>query len=239
MVAQRVEQRGNAAPADERHHQVDAVGRVEFGEELVPDPWFARSVCEQRRVEQRDEGLGNRLGPSVRSPAQDSSEDRPGFNWRFGADIGAGDGSVDLLNQCSCKRDPYRNTLGIVHAGERPLDDPTEMKGQSVGFFCRPHVIGDRVPLAAQVSELFSDCVRDENFVQTARATVHGRLRPRGSTATHGVVVAGHSEIQMTQRYMHLSPAALDAAIQLLDGRGHAGGRGNILATATASAGEA
>ena len=30
----------------------------------------------------------------------------------------------------------------------------------------------------------------------------------------------------MTQRYMHLSPAALDAAIRLLDGRG------NIVATA-------
>jgi hypothetical protein len=31
----------------------------------------------------------------------------------------------------------------------------------------------------------------------------------------------------MTQRNMHLSPAALDSAIQLLDGRG------NIVATAT------
>jgi site-specific recombinase XerD len=37
--------------------------------------------------------------------------------------------------------------------------------------------------------------------------------------------LAGHSELGVTQRYMHLSPAALDAAIQLLDGRG------NILAT--------
>ena len=37
--------------------------------------------------------------------------------------------------------------------------------------------------------------------------------------------LAGHSELGVTQRYMHLSPAALDAAIQLLDGRG------NIVAT--------
>ncbi len=36
----------------------------------------------------------------------------------------------------------------------------------------------------------------------------------------------GHTELAMTQRYMHLSPAALDAAIRLLDGRG------NIMATA-------
>jgi site-specific recombinase XerD len=33
--------------------------------------------------------------------------------------------------------------------------------------------------------------------------------------------LAGHSELSMTQRYMHLSPAALDAAIQLLDLRGN------------------
>jgi hypothetical protein len=37
----------------------------------------------------------------------------------------------------------------------------------------------------------------------------------------------------MTRRYMHLSPAALDAAIHLLDGRG------NILATAATEEGKA
>ena len=42
--------------------------------------------------------------------------------------------------------------------------------------------------------------------------------------------LAGHSELGVTQRYMHLSPAALDAAIQLLDGRG------NMLATRAAGA---
>jgi integrase len=39
-------------------------------------------------------------------------------------------------------------------------------------------------------------------------------------------------------RYMHLSPAALDAAIQRLDGRGHSGWPRSIVATAMASAGE-
>jgi hypothetical protein len=29
--------------------------------------------------------------------------------------------------------------------------------------------------------------------------------------------LAGHRELGMTQRYMHLSPAALDSAIRLLD----------------------
>jgi hypothetical protein len=30
--------------------------------------------------------------------------------------------------------------------------------------------------------------------------------------------LAGHRELGMTQRYMHLSPAALDSAIRLLEG---------------------
>ncbi len=29
--------------------------------------------------------------------------------------------------------------------------------------------------------------------------------------------LAGHADLTMTQRYMHLSPAALDAAIRLLE----------------------
>jgi integrase-like protein len=50
--------------------------------------------------------------------------------------------------------------------------------------------------------------------------------------------LAGHSELEMTQRYMHLSPAALDAAIQLLDGRGHSGDRGSMVATRATKVGE-
>ena len=49
----------------------------------------------------------------------------------------------------------------------------------------------------------------------------------KGAPARAIQELAGHSELSMTQRYMHLSPAALDAAIQLLDGRG------NMVATAT------
>lgn len=51
----------------------------------------------------------------------------------------------------------------------------------------------------------------------------------RGVPARAIQELAGHSELGVTQRYMHLSPAALDAAIQLLDGRG------NMLATAAGS----
>lgn len=45
----------------------------------------------------------------------------------------------------------------------------------------------------------------------------------RGAPSRAVQELAGHSEIAMTQRYMHLSPAALDAAIALLDRRGNSG----------------
>ena len=39
----------------------------------------------------------------------------------------------------------------------------------------------------------------------------------RGAPARAIQELAGHRELGMTQRYMHLSPAALDSAIRLLD----------------------
>jgi site-specific recombinase XerC len=44
--------------------------------------------------------------------------------------------------------------------------------------------------------------------------------------------LAGHQDLMTTQRYMHLSPAALDAAIRLLDGPRPAEGRGDIVEAA-------
>jgi hypothetical protein len=51
-------------------------------------------------------------------------------------------------------------------------------------------------------------------------------LTMRGAPARAIQELAGHQDLGTTQRYMHLSPAALDAAIRLLDG---AQGRGGIV----------
>jgi integrase len=53
--------------------------------------------------------------------------------------------------------------------------------------------------------------------VHILRHTFCSHLAMRGAPARAIQELAGHSELGMTQRYMHLSPAALDAAIQLLD----------------------
>jgi integrase len=59
--------------------------------------------------------------------------------------------------------------------------------------------------------------------VHLLRHTFCSHLAMRGAPSRAVQELAGHSELSMTQRYMHLSPAALDAAIALLDRRGNSG----------------
>jgi integrase len=67
--------------------------------------------------------------------------------------------------------------------------------------------------------------------VHRLRHTFCSHLAMRGAPARAIQELAGHQDLSTTQRYMHLSPATLDAAIQLLDTPGFIGGRGNIVAT--------
>ena len=53
----------------------------------------------------------------------------------------------------------------------------------------------------------------------------------RGAPARAIQELAGHADLTMTQRYMHLSPAALDAAINLLDRPSGDQSCGDMLAT--------
>ena len=53
----------------------------------------------------------------------------------------------------------------------------------------------------------------------------------RGAPARAIQELAGHQDLATTQRYMHLSPAALDSAIRLLDGCGMLPSFGDMLET--------
>jgi integrase len=53
--------------------------------------------------------------------------------------------------------------------------------------------------------------------VHILRHTFCSHLAMRGAPARAIQELAGHQDLTTTQRYMHLSPAALDAAIRLLD----------------------
>jgi integrase len=63
------------------------------------------------------------------------------------------------------------------------------------------------------------------------RHTFCSHLAMRGAPARAIQELAGHRDLSTTQRYMHLSPAALDSAIRLLDTPGLPGNHGDILET--------
>jgi hypothetical protein len=56
-----------------------------------------------------------------------------------------------------------------------------------------------------------------QDGVHILRHTFCADLAMRGAPPRAIQELAGHRELGMTQRYMHLSPAALDSAIRLLD----------------------
>ncbi len=94
-------------------------------------------------------------------------------------------------------------------------------------------VVGDHVRRAARRARLAHE------GVHVLRHTFCSHLAMRGAPARAIQELAGHQELGTTQRYMHLSPAALDAAIRLLDSPGIPSTRGDILETAVSQGGNA
>jgi integrase len=71
-------------------------------------------------------------------------------------------------------------------------------------------IVQNRMILAAKRAKV-------RRGVHILRHTFCSILAMRGAPAKAIQELAGHADLTMTQRYMHLSPAALDAAISLLD----------------------
>ena len=72
--------------------------------------------------------------------------------------------------------------------------------------------------------------------VHVLRHTFCSHLAMRGAPAKAIQELAGHSDLVTTQRYMHLSPAAVESAIRLLDSPPVRSSLGDILETETATA---
>jgi site-specific recombinase XerD len=71
------------------------------------------------------------------------------------------------------------------------------------------------------------------------RHTFCSHLAMRRAPVTAIQALAGHKDLKTTMRYMHLSPASLDAAIGLLDQPVTSGRRGDIVETASRAIGNA
>ena len=72
----------------------------------------------------------------------------------------------------------------------------------------------------------------ENDGVHVLRHTFCSHLAMRGAPARAIQELAGHANLSTTQRYMHLSPAALEGAIRLLDQPTPGLGRGDIVETA-------
>ena len=91
------------------------------------------------------------------------------------------------------------------------------------------HLIGPRVLCRDDGSNLESDTLRSWLMVACRQANLKYRsphclrhtfcshLAMRGAPARAIQELAGHSHLQTTQQYMHLTPAALEGAVQLLE----------------------
>ena len=109
------------------------------------------------------------------------------------------------------------------------------------------HIRGPRVLCRKDGHPLSQKNVRD--FVQRAarrsfaksdgvhvlRHTFCSHLAMRGAPARAIQELAGHKDLSTTQRYMHLSPAAIESAIRLLDRPETSQGSGAVLETGSPS----
>ena len=77
-----------------------------------------------------------------------------------------------------------------------------------------------------------------QNGVHILRHTFCSHLAMKGAPPRAIQELAGHRELSMTQRYMHLSPAALESAIRLLDQPFGAQSFGDIVETGRVSEGK-
>jgi integrase len=81
---------------------------------------------------------------------------------------------------------------------------------QTDGSAFTRQIVQNRMRLAAKRANV-------KKGVHILRHTFCSHLSMRGAPARAIQELAGHADLTMTQRYMHLSPAALDSAIRLLE----------------------
>jgi integrase len=155
---------------------------------------------------------------------------------RCGEIIGLEWNDVDLVKRQMCiQRSEWRGHVTVPKGGRLRYVPMTARLASAVRE--HRHVKSSRVLCLEDGSPLTQDVVGE--YVRKAgrkagvpasgahrlRHTFCSHLAMRGAPARAIQELAGHQDLTTTQRYMHLSPAALDGAIRLLE-------RGDILETA-------
>jgi integrase len=174
---------------------------------------------------------------------------------RLGGDAGLRRGEMIGLRQCDV--DFARRVLTVRksvwnHHETAPKSGKPREVPLTQGLFdalrAVRHLRGPRVLYADSGEELTAKVVRRwlekaqrraglevNGAIHQLRHTFCSLLAMKGAPAKAIQELAGHADLTTTMRYMHLSPAARDSAIRLLDQpfqESHAAGRGEILETA-------
>ena len=150
-------------------------------------------------------------------------------------------GDVDLAKRQLCvRRSDWNGQVGTPKGGRQryvpltrrltaALAEHRHLRSKRV--FCQD----DRTPFTRQIVQgrmlLAARRANVRRGVHILRHTFCSHLSMRGAPPKAIQELAGHADLTMTQRYMHLSPAALDAAIGLLERPSGDQSCGDILAT--------
>ena len=150
-------------------------------------------------------------------------------------------GDVDLTKRQLCvRRSDWNGQVGTPKGGRQryvpltrrltaALAEHRHLRSKRV--FCQD----DRTPFTRQIVQnrmiLAARRANVRRGVHILRHTFCSHLSMRGAPPKAIQELAGHADLTMTQRYMHLSPAALDAAIGLLERPSGDQSCGDILAT--------
>ncbi len=140
VATKRGEQRVDAAAPDERHDDVDGIGRIDLGIELVQQSGLTGRIGEKGRVEQWNERLGNRLWCAVGPTLEDGVQDLARLD-RCGGRVGFNEFGKSL-DELACHLDPDLDAVGVTNTAERLPDLPAQMKRDPIRGLRRSKRLG-------------------------------------------------------------------------------------------------
>ena len=120
---------------------------------------------------------------------------------------------------------PLTQRLAATLQAHRHLKGPRVLS-DAQGDPLAEHHVTDLLQRAARVANL------KNNGPHILRHSFCSHLAMRGAPTRAIQELAGHRDLTTTQRYMHLSPSAIDDAIRLLEGHDPASACGDIVETA-------
>ena len=189
-----------------------------------------------RRVGGRQKGTPNKTTAEVKAACSMIVDDRAYLVVLLGGDSGLRCGEMmalewtdlDLDKRRLCvQRSDWKGQVTVPKGGRLrhiplttrlavALRDHRHLRGARV--LCRKDgrpltqkIVQDFVRRAARRAKL------NQQGVHVLRHTFCSHLAMRGAPVRAIQELAGHKDLSTTQRYMHLSPAAIEAAIRLLD----------------------